>query len=136
MDSEEIAADIDLGNIASSAGVAVCLLLLHWSCWVCGELLSFHCCYLSHSSTNTCIYARLMFNIGVRKSTAGEPVPICTNIIMLDVDKSALLTREGVLNRQLCFTSTAVLLHLKRCQVEEEAGILLTPFRCIEDVAM
>jgi len=76
-----------------------------------------------------------VFDLGARKSASGEPVPFCTNIIMLDVDKSALLTREGVLNRQLFFTSTAVLLHLKRCQVEEEAGIL-TPFFCRDDVAI
>ena len=73
--------------------------------------------------------------MGGKNSTAGEPAPLYTDIIMTDVDKSTLLTREGVVNRHLYFTAITVMLYVKRYQVEEEAGII-TSFLCREDVVI
>ena len=134
------------GNVAVSAdvvfatGVLLCLLLLYsWTgvagfvggCWASvAAAIS-----LSHLLVNAYIYVRFAFNMGGKNSTAGEPAPLYTDIIMTDVDKSTLLTREGVVNRHLYFTAITVMLYVKRYQVEEEAGII-TSFLCREDVVI
>ena len=54
---------------------------------------------------------------------------------MTYMDKSTFITREGVLNRQLCITAITVMLNVKRCQVKEDAGIT-PPFLLGKDVVI
>ena len=53
----------------------------------------------------------------------------------MDMDKSALLTREGVFNRQLSITAITVLLHVKRSHIKEDMGII-PPLFCSDDVVI
>ena len=98
-------------------------------------LLNFRCCHLSHLLANTCIYVRLTFDLGARESTASDPAPLCTNIIVMDMDNTALLTRDGMLDCQLFTTSIAVPLHVKRTQIEEDVSIIMS-FLCREYVSI
>jgi hypothetical protein len=92
---------------------------------------------ISHSLANACIYVRLVFGMGGRNSTAGKPVPLYTDIIMTDVDKSTLLIREGVLNRHLYFTAITVMLYVnrgtrlkrRRLVPHHSSGEMMLPFR-------